>query len=229
MAGEIPIRLEPYEIDWKFDLEGRSWDADEAWPRYEMTPEKLEMSKGKLLWNDEDRLRLLGLLLENCGLRAAVHLGDPAQWRDAVSEFANQEMEFQFTVRRVHRLWDLTEAGVDLDDVSGYYNRWTTTDFVELGMDGVSRNWEERLAIVPSEYDWSHWTEWTTEIESVALQAGEACVIAARTSIEHKKPGRSANRFVERWQEDWRKAEGWKVTARKFLSLERLSNGEPTD
>ena len=54
--------------------------------RYELTPEKIEMSEGKLLWDDEERLNLLALLLENVGADAAVRLGDPAVWRAAVAE-----------------------------------------------------------------------------------------------------------------------------------------------
>ena len=34
----------------------------------------------------EERLQMLGLLLENVGVDAAVRLGDPQVWRDAVAE-----------------------------------------------------------------------------------------------------------------------------------------------
>jgi hypothetical protein len=49
--------------------------------RYELTPEKLEMIDGKLLWDHEARVALLGLLLENVGADVAVRLGDPSVWR----------------------------------------------------------------------------------------------------------------------------------------------------
>jgi hypothetical protein len=42
------------------------------------------MIGGKLLWNDEDRVTLLALLLENVGALRATKLGDPAVWRDAI-------------------------------------------------------------------------------------------------------------------------------------------------
>jgi hypothetical protein len=74
------------DIKWDIRNEGRIWSHDEALDRYALTPEKLEMIYGKLLWNDEDRLALLGLLLENVGANAAVHLGDPAVWREAVAQ-----------------------------------------------------------------------------------------------------------------------------------------------
>jgi hypothetical protein len=53
--------------------------------RYELTPEKLEMIRGKLLWSQKDRVKLLGLLLENVGADRAVRLGDAQVWRDAVA------------------------------------------------------------------------------------------------------------------------------------------------
>jgi hypothetical protein len=53
--------------------------------RYALTPEKLEMIDGQLLWDDEERLTLLALLLENVGADAAVRLGDPKAWRAAVA------------------------------------------------------------------------------------------------------------------------------------------------
>ena len=43
------------------------------------------MYRGKLFWSDEERLLLLGLLLENVGADAAVRIGDPAVWREAVA------------------------------------------------------------------------------------------------------------------------------------------------
>ena len=58
--------------------------AGEARARYELTPEKFEMWKGKLFWNDTQRLTLLALLLENVGADQAVRLGDPEVWRAAV-------------------------------------------------------------------------------------------------------------------------------------------------
>jgi hypothetical protein len=54
--------------------------------RYELTPEKLEMIRGKLLWSQKDRVNLLGLLLENVGADRAVRLGNAQVWRDAVAQ-----------------------------------------------------------------------------------------------------------------------------------------------
>ncbi len=73
------------DSDWDIRREGRAWAMDEAMQRYEMTPEKMEMVKGRLLWDEDDRVKLLGLLLENVGADRAVRLGNPDVWRAAVS------------------------------------------------------------------------------------------------------------------------------------------------
>ena len=64
-------------VAWDIRREGRAWAADEARARYELTPEKFEMWKGKLFWDDTQRLTLLALLLENVGVDQALRLGDP--------------------------------------------------------------------------------------------------------------------------------------------------------
>jgi hypothetical protein len=76
-------------ISWDIRREPRAWGS-EALQRYELTPEKIELIDGKLLWDDEERLMLLGLLLENLGLDAAVRLGEPAVWRAAVADLPQQ-------------------------------------------------------------------------------------------------------------------------------------------
>ena len=72
--------------EWKIERQGRAWPPAEAHARWELTPEKFEMWEGKLLWDDEQRINLLGLLLENMGADQAVRMGDPAVWREAVQQ-----------------------------------------------------------------------------------------------------------------------------------------------
>jgi hypothetical protein len=73
----------PYAVDWEFDLKGHPWKN--AWERYDLIPEtKFEMMDGKLFWNDETRLLLIGLLIENVGLEKVVKLGNADAWREAV-------------------------------------------------------------------------------------------------------------------------------------------------
>lgn len=75
-------------MQWDIRREGRAWTSGEFMQRWEMTPEKIEAVGGKLFWDDEERLAMLGLLLENVGADAAVRLGDPAVWREAVATLA---------------------------------------------------------------------------------------------------------------------------------------------
>ena len=75
--------------EWNILREPRAWGA-EAMQRYELTPQTIEMIEGKLLWDDEARLTLLALLLENVGADAAVRLGDPGVWRAAVAELPTE-------------------------------------------------------------------------------------------------------------------------------------------
>jgi hypothetical protein len=70
---------------WEIRREGRPWRGEEAMARFQLTPEKIEMCKGRLFWSDEERFAMPGLLLENVGVDAAVRLGDPAVWKAAVA------------------------------------------------------------------------------------------------------------------------------------------------
>jgi hypothetical protein len=76
------------QIVWDIRRTGRAWVDGEAWQRWELTPEKLEMWNGKALFDDNERLLLLGLLLENVGADAAVRLGRPEVWREAVASLS---------------------------------------------------------------------------------------------------------------------------------------------
>jgi len=71
-------------VQWRIKRQGRAWQPDEAMSRWELTPERLEMLEGRLLGDQESRVTLLGLLLENVGVDAAVRLGDAAVWIEAI-------------------------------------------------------------------------------------------------------------------------------------------------
>lgn len=71
-------------MEWDIRRQGRSWAGREGQERFNLTPEKFEMCDGRLFWSDEDRLNLLGLLLENVGVDRAVRLGDAKVWLEAV-------------------------------------------------------------------------------------------------------------------------------------------------
>ena len=72
----------------EFDIrrEGRKWTREEIKEKYhKLCPEKIEMIEGKMFWNEEQRLAMLALLLENVGIDAAVALGDAELWRQAIN------------------------------------------------------------------------------------------------------------------------------------------------
>lgn len=71
---------------------GRAW-TDEALERYDRTPERIEMIGGKLFSSDDERLAMLGLLLENMGADATVRLGDPSIWRAATASLERESDE----------------------------------------------------------------------------------------------------------------------------------------
>jgi hypothetical protein len=79
MTEELDSASSPMpNVTWNIGRRGRAWTSDEAMARYNLTPEKFEMFRGKLFWDESQRLTLLALLLEN--------VGDPAVWRAAVQE-----------------------------------------------------------------------------------------------------------------------------------------------
>ncbi len=47
---------------------------------------KVEMTDGKLFNSNQDRLYVLALLLESVGIDAAVRLGPPELWQQAISD-----------------------------------------------------------------------------------------------------------------------------------------------
>ena len=65
-------------------LHGRSWESEE-FGRHDELPGRLELIGGKLCWNDEERLLLLGALLEHVGTARAVQLGPLQAWQNAVA------------------------------------------------------------------------------------------------------------------------------------------------
>lgn len=71
-----------------FDVrhEGRAWTREEIASRWRTPPlpEKIELMDGKIFLAEEQRLAMLGCLLENVGADAAVRLGDPEVWREAI-------------------------------------------------------------------------------------------------------------------------------------------------
>jgi hypothetical protein len=61
-------------VCWNIGRQGRAWTGEEACDRWELTSEKFEMDRGKLFWDETQRLTLLALVLENVGADQAVRL-----------------------------------------------------------------------------------------------------------------------------------------------------------
>ena len=79
------------KIIWDIRRKGRAWKGKEVRQRYYSAPEKIELIEGKLFWSEEDRIRMLGLLLENVGVDKAIRLGDARVWREALSELDDSQ------------------------------------------------------------------------------------------------------------------------------------------
>ncbi len=74
--------MEPHVYD--VTLTGRAWSPAEWEARHMALPFKPELIRGKLYWTEGERLIMLAALLEHCGAAAAVRIGDPNVWREAV-------------------------------------------------------------------------------------------------------------------------------------------------
>lgn len=80
-------------IAWNIRREGRAWTTEE-FPECanRLLGVDLEISEGKLFGSEKDRLLILGMLLENLGMDAAVRLGDMSRWKEAVAT-AEQQLD----------------------------------------------------------------------------------------------------------------------------------------
>lgn len=86
-----PGEGEPHRFDIR--REGRRWTTEEIerkWREHETVPEKLELIEGKVFWSDEQRITMLGWMLEQLGADAAVRLGEPEVWRQAVEQMVRE-------------------------------------------------------------------------------------------------------------------------------------------
>ena len=72
--------------DFGIQRNGRSWSGDEFKEKAELVPGRLEIVNGRVCSTLEQRLLLLGMLLENVDLDAAVRLGDPRLWAEALAD-----------------------------------------------------------------------------------------------------------------------------------------------
>ena len=73
-------------IRWDIRREGRGWRGEEFERGFWAMPEKMEATDGKIYFDEEDRLKVLGALLEHIGIDRVIRFGDPALWHAAVAE-----------------------------------------------------------------------------------------------------------------------------------------------
>lgn len=82
----------------------RSWTADEM-SRHDDLPGRLEMVGGKLCLDDEQRLLLLGALLEHVGTSRAVMLGPLSAWKTAIAQRQEEEDWDSMPAVGVEQFW----------------------------------------------------------------------------------------------------------------------------
>ncbi len=79
-------------VHWNIGRQGRAWSGDEAHERWELTPEKFEMDRGKLFWDETQRLtcwrccwrtsawtRRCDLVIRRCGGRRTIGPAEAAR------------------------------------------------------------------------------------------------------------------------------------------------------
>jgi hypothetical protein len=71
--------------EWDIRREGRRWSGEQFDKRIYQAPEKIEFVGG-IFTNEDARLTILAMLLENLGIDQVVRLGNPADWKAAVAE-----------------------------------------------------------------------------------------------------------------------------------------------
>jgi hypothetical protein len=78
-------------IAWDIRREGRAWTAEEFPARADrLLGVDIEISEGKLFGSEKTMLLILGMLLENLGIDAAVRLGDLSRWKEAIATAEQQ-------------------------------------------------------------------------------------------------------------------------------------------
>lgn len=73
-------------VKWDIRLQGRVWNREEFEERWGQMPEKVELHEGKMFFSEEERLHVLGMLIEHVGAEKAVQLGNPEVWKAAVAK-----------------------------------------------------------------------------------------------------------------------------------------------
>ena len=74
---------------WDIRREGRRWTKEESERRMRYAPEKIEFVGG-IFASENERFRVLGMLLENLGLDKVIRFGNLADWKAAIADLERQ-------------------------------------------------------------------------------------------------------------------------------------------
>jgi len=75
--------------EWDIRREGRRWSREESQRRLYQAPEKIEFVGG-IFASERERLKVLGMLLENLGIDKVVRFGNLADWKAAIADMEQQ-------------------------------------------------------------------------------------------------------------------------------------------
>ena len=85
-----PAEVRSVIMQWDIRRKARVWSDDEIRSRLELTPEHFEVFDGEMLFTAEHRLNLLGVVLEQVGIDAALRLAPKELWREALDEYERE-------------------------------------------------------------------------------------------------------------------------------------------
>ncbi len=77
-------------IDWDIRSEGRRWSHEESDQRIYQATEKIEFVDG-IFASEQERLIVLGMLLENLGIDRAIRFGKIEDWKAAIADLENRQ------------------------------------------------------------------------------------------------------------------------------------------
>jgi hypothetical protein len=77
--------------DWDIRREGRRWSHEEFDQRIYQAPEKIEFVDG-IFASEQERLIVLGMLLENLGIDRAIRFGKIEDWKAAIADLEKKQV-----------------------------------------------------------------------------------------------------------------------------------------
>jgi hypothetical protein len=78
-------------MQWDIRRKGRRWRNDQIRSRLELTPEHFEVFNGWMLFTTKHRRNLLGVVLEQVGIDAALRLAPKELWREALNAYEREQ------------------------------------------------------------------------------------------------------------------------------------------